>query len=445
VSPCGWRYCIFSLVVNDVSLLLIKSGRVIDPSQNLDEVRDILVRDGVVDQIASSLVARDAEVFDAGGLIVAPGFVDLHVHLREPGQEYKETVESGARAALAGGFTSICCMPNTQPVNDNAAVTSYIIERAAVAALAHVYPIGAITAGSKGEQLAEIGEMKRAGIVAISDDGRPVSDTNLMRRAMEYARDFDLPVVDHCEDGCARGGVMHEGEYSSLLGLKGMPGTAEDIHVARNIMLAELTGARVHIAHISTARSVAFVREAKTRGIQITCEVTPHHFTLTDAQVYQSSYDTHTKMAPPLRSERDVAAVLEGLSDGTIDAIATDHAPHHANEKMLEFDHAAFGIVGLETAVPLALDRLVAAGVVSMPRLVDLLSCAPARIFNLPAGSLREGSPADITIFDQDRETTVDAASFKSKSRNTPFDGWKLKGMIVASFVAGKRPGGINQ
>ena len=427
------------------SLLLIKSGRVIDPSQGLDGVRDILVRDGVVAEIAGSLDASDAEVFDAGGLIVAPGFVDLHVHLREPGQEYKETIESGGRAALAGGFTSICCMPNTQPVNDNAAVTSYIIERASVAALARVYPIGAITAGSKGEQLAEIGEMKRAGVVAISDDGRPVSDTNLMRRAMEYARDFDLPVVDHCEDGCAQGGVMHEGEYSSLLGLKGIPATAEDIHVARDIMLAELTGARVHIAHISTARSVAFVREAKARGIQITCEVTPHHFTLTDAQVYKSGYDTHTKMAPPLRSERDVAAVLEGLSDGTIDAIATDHAPHHANEKMLEFDRAPFGIVGLETAVPIALDRLVAGGVVSITRLVDLLSCKPARIFKLPGGTLRVGSPADITIFDAEQETTVDAASFRSKSRNTPFDGWKLKGTVIASFVAGTRPGGISQ
>ena len=423
-----------------MALLLIKKGRIVDPSQGLDAICDILVRDGEVAETGDSLSARDADVFDASGLIVAPGFVDLHVHLREPGQEYKETIESGARAALAGGFTSICCMPNTQPVNDNAAVTSYIIERAASAALARVYPIGAITAGSKGEQLAEIGEMKRAGVVAISDDGRPVADTNLMRRAMEYARDFDLPVVDHCEDSCAHGGVMHEGEYSSLLGLTGMPGTAEDLQVARDIMLAELTGARVHIAHISTARSVAFVREAKTRGVQITCEVTPHHFTLTDAEVQKSAYHTHTKMAPPLRSDKDLAALLEGLSDGTIDAIATDHAPHHANEKMLEFDRAPFGIVGLETAVPLALDRLVASGIVSMTRLIDLLSCIPARIFNLPCGSLRKGSRADITIFDPDREIVIDAASFKSKSRNTPFDEWKLKGMVVATFVAGKRP-----
>ena len=354
--------------------LLIREGTVVDPSRNLEEIADVLVRDGRIEKIGKSLSDSDAEVIEASGLIVAPGFIDLHVHLREPGFEYKETIESGARAAAFGGFTAVCCMPNTNPVNDNSSVTSFIVERGAAAGLARVYPIGAITEGSRGEKLAEIGEMKTAGIVAISDDGHAVADSNLMRRAMEYASDFDIPVVDHCEDCCAKGGVMHEGEYSAFLGLKGMPGAAEDLQVARDIALAELTGARVHIAHISTARSVALVREAKRRGLDVTCEVTPHHFILTDAEVSTRGYDTNTKMAPPLRSRSDVDAVLEGLSDGTIDAIATDHAPHHANEKMLEFDRAPFGIVGLETAVSLALDRLVATGLVSIKRLVEVFS-----------------------------------------------------------------------
>lgn len=419
--------------------LVIKSGRLVDPSQNIDGIKDILIEDGKVNDVGDSLDSNNREVFDATGLIVAPGFVDLHVHLREPGQEYKETIESGGRAALAGGFTSVCCMPNTQPVNDNSAVTSYIIERAAAAGLAHVYPIGAITAGSRGEELAEIGEMKRAGIIAISDDGHAVADTNLMRRAMEYARDFGLPVVDHCQDSCATGGVMHEGEYSALLGLKGMPAVAEDIHVARDIMLAEMTGARVHIAHISTARSLELVREAKAKKLPVTCEITPHHFTLTDEEVQRRDYDTCTKMAPPLRSRIDLNAMLEGLRDGTIDAIATDHAPHHANEKMLEFDRAPFGIVGLETALPLSIDRLFHSGVVTLSGLVDLLSCTPARVFGLPAGTLKKGSPADITIFDPDVEVTIDASRFKSKSRNTPFNGWKLKGAVVGIFVDGRK------
>ncbi len=336
--------------------------------------------------------------------MVAPGFIDLHVHLREPGFEYKETIESGARAAVAGGFTSICCMPNTNPVNDNASVTGFIRERARAAGLANVYPIGAITQGSKGAQLAEIGEMRGAGIVAISDDGKAVNDANLMRRAMEYAQDFGLAVVDHCEDGhLASGWAMHEGEYSALLGLRGMSGAAEDLHVARDIRLAELTGARLHIAHISTAKSVALVREARSRGVTVTCEVTPHHFTLTDAEVHHSGYSTNTKMAPPLRPQQDLESVIEGLRDGTIDAIATDHAPHHANEKMLEFDHAPFGVVGLETAVPLALDRLVHRGVISLARMVELFTTGPSRIFNLNRGSLKPGSPADVTIFDPER------------------------------------------
>jgi dihydroorotase len=420
-----------------MSSLLIKNGTVVDPSQSLAARRDLLVRDGRVESIAETIRGEGVEVFDASGLVVAPGFIDLHVHLREPGQEYKETIESGARAALAGGFTAVCCMPNTKPVNDNSAVTSYIVERARVADLARVYPIGAITQGSEGKQLAEIGEMKKAGIVAVSDDGRPVNDTNVMRRAMEYARDFDLTVVDHCEDCCAPGWAMHEGEYSALLGLKGLPGVAEDLQVARDVMLAEHTGARVHIAHISTARSVEFVREAKRRGLNVTCEVTPHHFTLTDAEVYKRRYDTNTKMAPPLRTQVDVDAILEGLRDGTIDAIATDHAPHHENEKNLEFDRAPNGIVGLETAVALACDRLLQRGVVTLARLVELFSTNPARLFKLPGGTLAPGSPADVTIFDPQRTTVVKASEFQSKSRNTPFNGWELKGAPVAALVGG--------
>ncbi len=419
--------------------LLIRNGIIIDPSESLEARRDLLIRDGHVEAIAESLRVEGAEVFDASGLIVAPGLIDLHVHLREPGYEYKETIESGARAAVAGGFTSICCMPNTDPVNDNASVTGYIVERAHAVGLANVFPIGAITRGSEGEQLAEIGEMKMAGIVAISDDGKPVNDANLMRRAMEYARDFDLTVVDHCEDShLAAGGVMHEGEYSALLGLKGINAVAEELHVVRDIMLAELTGARVHIAHISTARSVEFVRQAKRRGLPVSCEVTPHHFTLTDAEVHRRHYDTNTKMNPPLRSQADLEAVLEGLRDGTIDAIATDHAPHHANEKILEYERAPFGIVGLETAVSLALNQLVHGGVISLARMVDLLSCAPARIFKLDRGTLRVGAVADVTIFDPQRVVKVDAAQFQSKSRNTPFDGWELKGAPVATIVGGR-------
>ena len=421
-----------------MSLLLIKNGTVIDPAQSIKAPRDVLIRDGQVEAIGEALDADDAEIFDATGCLVAPGFIDLHVHFREPGFEYKETIESGARAAVAGGFTAVCCMPNTKPVNDNASVTSFIVERARTA-LARVYPIGAITQGSKGEQLAEIGEMKRAGIVAISDDGRPVCDAGLMRRAMEYASDFDLTVVDHCEDCClAPGWMMHEGEYSALLGLKGLSGAAEDLQVSRDIQLAEITGARVHIAHISTARSVDFVRQAKARGLRVTCEATPHHFTLTDAEVYRRHYDTNTKMAPPLRSQSDLEAVIEGLRDGTIDAIATDHAPHHANEKMLEFDKAPNGIIGLETAVGLTLDQLVHTGVISPGRMVELLSVNPARIFDLPGGTLKPGAAADVTIFAPQRVTKVDVHKSCSKSRNTPFDGRELKGAPVATIVAGR-------
>ncbi|HEY8460254.1 MAG TPA: dihydroorotase [Blastocatellia bacterium] len=419
--------------------ILIKNGVVIDPWRSLEARRDLLIRDGRVAEIGENIDADGLETFDASGLIVAPGFIDLHVHLREPGFEYKETIASGARAAVAGGFTSVCCMPNTKPINDNSSVTSFIIEQGRAAKLANVFPIGAITQGSKGERLAEIGEMKSAGVVAISDDGKPVLDSGIMRRAMEYSRDFDLAVVDHCEDCCgAAGWAMHEGEYSALMGLNGLPGAAEDLHVARDITLAELTGARVHIAHISTARSVDLVRQAKRKGLAVTCEVTPHHFTLTDRDVYESAYNANFKMAPPLRPQSDLEAIIEGVRDGTIDAIATDHAPHHANEKMLEFDRAPNGIIGLETAVSLTLDRLASRGVISLSRMVELLSTNPARIFKLDRGTLKVGAIADVTIFDPNKKLKIDASKFQSKSRNTPFDGWELKGAPVATIVGGQ-------
>jgi dihydroorotase len=420
--------------------LLIRNGTILDPSQQIEAQRDLLIRDGKVAAIGENLAAENAETFDATGLIVAPGFIDLHVHLREPGFEYKETIESGARAAVAGGFTSVCCMPNTKPVNDNSSVTNFMLDQARKAGLANVFPIGAITQGSKGEALAEIGEMKAAGIVAISDDGRPVLDSGIMRRAMEYATDFNLPVVDHCEDCCGvKNWAMHEGEYSALMGLRGLPGIGEDLHVARDLMLAEITGAHIHIAHISTARSVELVRQAKARGLRVTCEITPHHFVLSDRAVYESSYNTNFKMAPPLRAQADVDAMLEALRDGTIDAIATDHAPHHANEKMLEFDQSPNGITGLETAVALTLDRLVHRGIITLSQMVDLLSCRPARIFNLAErGTLAVGAMGDVTIFDPNKTIKIDAAKAQSKSRNTPFDGWELKGSPVATIVAGR-------
>jgi dihydroorotase len=417
--------------------LLIKGGRIIDPSQQIDKISDLLIEDGRVKSIADSLLDDGAEVFDARGLIVAPGFIDLHVHLREPGEEYKETIASGAAAAVAGGFTSICAMPNTKPVNDNASVTRFIIDKAREAGLARVYPVGAITRESKGEELAEMAEMKEAGAVAVSDDGRPVMDSQVMRHAMEYARDHGLIVVDHCQDlHLAAGGVMNEGRYSTLLGLKGMSGAAEESHVARDIMLAELTGARVHIAHISTAGSVEMVRRAKRKGLAVTCEVTPHHLALTDAAVV--GFDTNTKMSPPLRSEEDRAALIEAARDGTIDGIATDHAPHHSDEKMFEYDRAPFGVVGLETALGVALTVLHHSGAVPLARIVEMLTIGPARAFSLPGGTLAVDSRADVAVFDPDRGWTVDPRVFKSKSRNTPFSGWKLRGQVVETFIAGR-------
>ena len=417
--------------------LLIKGGRIIDPSQQIDKISDLLIEDGRVKSIGDSLLDDGAEVFDASGLIVAPGFIDLHVHLREPGEEYKETIASGAAAAVAGGFTSICAMPNTKPVNDNASVTRFVIDKAREAGLARVYPVGAITRESKGEELAEMAEMKEAGAVAVSDDGRPVMDSQVMRHAMEYARDHGLVLVDHCQDlHLAAGGVMNEGRYSTLLGLKGMSCAAEESHVARDLMLAELTGAQVHIAHISTARSVEMVRRAKRQGLAVTCEVTPHHLALTDAAVV--GFDTNTKMSPPLRSEQDRADLIASAIDRTIDAIATDHAPHHMDEKMLEYDRAPSGVVGLETALGVALTILYHSGAAPLSRIVEMLTIGPARAFSLPGGDLAPGSPADITVFDPDREWSVDPQRFKSKSRNTPFAGWRLRGWVAATFVGGR-------
>jgi dihydroorotase len=421
--------------------LLIKGGRIIDPSQQMDRTADLLIEQGLVKSLDDSISIEGVEILDATGLVVAPGFIDLHVHLREPGEEYKETIESGVAAAVAGGFTSICAMPNTMPVNDNASVTRFIIDKAREAGLARVYPIGAITRQSRGEELAEMAEMKAAGAVAVSDDGRPVMNSQVMRHAMEYARDHGLVVVDHCQDlNLAADGVMHEGRYSTMLGLRGMSSAAEESHVARDIMLAELTGSRIHIAHLSTAGSVELVRRAKHEDIAVTCEVTPHHLALTDAAVV--GFDTNTKMSPPLRSETDRAALIEGVLDGTIDAIATDHAPHHADEKMLDYDHAPSGVVGLETALGVVLTVLHHSLGVPLARVIDMLTTAPARVFSLPGGTLAVGSPADVTVFDPANEWTIDPQSFKSKSRNTPFAGWKLRGRVVETLIAGRRTPG---
>jgi dihydroorotase len=417
--------------------LLIKNGRVIDPASRHDAVADVWIEDGVIKGVGANLSAAGAELFDATGLIVAPGFIDMHVHLREPGFEHSETIESGARAAAAGGFTSICPMPNTAPVNDSPTVTTYIIEKARRHAVVNVFPIGAITRGSLGEDLAAIGSMRQAGAVAISDDGRPVMNAQLMRRAMEFARSFKMPVINHCEDlHLSAGGDMHEGAESVRLGLRGIPGASEDVMVARDILLAEVTGARYHVAHISSRHSVEMVAFAKLKGLAVTSEATPHHLTLTDAGMIP--YDSNYKMKPPLRSARDVNAVVEGVVNGAIDAIATDHAPHAGSEKMQEFEKCPFGIIGLETALGIALEHLVHTGKINITRLIEMFTVKPARILSIPRGTLIVGAPADITIFCTERQWTYDVNKSLSKSRNSPFDGVSFRGGPLATIVGGK-------
>jgi len=418
--------------------LLIRHGRVIDPANGVDAVQDVLIADGKIERVGKNVTAPPgAEVLDATGKVVCPGFIDIHVHLREPGHEYKETVATGTRAAAAGGFTAVACMANTHPVNDNGAVTDYILAKAKVEGVVRVHPIGAVTKNLNGEELAELAELAEAGCVAFSDDGRCVMNADLYRRAMEYTLPFGVPVVSHAEDTyLSRGFTMNEGVVSTEIGLPGAPAAAEDVMVARDILLAELTGAHVHIAHLSTAGAVRLVRDGKARGVRVTAEVTPHHLVLTEEAV--RGYDPNTKMAPPLRTKRDVEALVEALADGTIDCVATDHAPHALAEKEGEFDHAAFGVVGLETAVAVLLDRLVKPGLLPLPTLVSRLSRDPARLLNLPGGSLAPGAPADVTILDLERKTTVDPAKFRSKSRNTPFAGWMLTGAPWLTIVGGK-------
>jgi dihydroorotase len=420
---------------------ILKGGRVIDPANGRDGEFDVLIEGGTIARVGKNLAVNGADVFEVRrGWIVAPGLIDIHVHLREPGQEHKETVATGAASAVAGGFTAVACMPNTDPVNDHAGITEFILKKAAEAQLARVYPIGAVSIGSKGDQLAELGEQKAAGCVAFTDDGRPVATALLMRRALEYAGMLGVPIVNHCEDPSLKGdGVAHEGYIAAQLGLRGIPGEAESIMVERDISLAELAGAHVHIAHMSARQSLRAVRAGKARGVRVTCEVAPHHFTLTDdALDGPVKYDTNLKMNPPLRAVADRDAMLEGIADGSVDVIATDHAPHHIDEKLVEFDRAPFGIVGLETAVPIVFDRLVHAGRISLTRMVELLSVNPARLMNLPGGSLAEGAPADVTILAPDLPTTIDAARLVSRSKNTPFDRWHLTGAVVATMVGGR-------
>src|SRR5688572_25340529 len=420
---------------------LLKGGRVVDPANGLDGTFDILIEAGRIARIGRDLPADGAEVVEIpAGLVVCPGFIDMHVHLREPGQEHKETVASGTGSAVAGGFTAVACMPNTDPINDDANVTSFILKKAKEAGLARVYPIGAVSRGSRGELLSDIAELKAAGCVALSDDGRPVATALLMRRALEYAAMFGMPVIDHCEDPSLKGdGVAHEGYQAATLGLRGIPGAAEAIMVERDVLCSEMTGAAVHIAHMSARASLRAVRKGKDAGVKVTCEVAPHHFTLTDdALASPIAYDTNVKMNPPLREAMDRDAMLQGIADGSVDAIATDHAPHHYDEKKVEFDHAPFGIVGLETAVALSLDRLVHAGRITLPRLVELLSVNPARILRVTGGTLSVGAPADVTILAPDQKVRIAAARLRSHSKNTTFDGWELRGGVAATIVGGR-------
>ena len=419
---------------------LLKGGRVIDPANGLDGQRDVLIEDSLIKQVDKDLPVDGATVVEIPeGYIVCPGFIDMHVHLREPGQEHKETVATGTASAVAGGFTAVACMPNTNPINDDANVTTYILNKAKEAGLARVYPIGAVSRRSDGDVLSDIADLKRAGCVALSDDGRPVATALLMRRALEYASMFDMPLINHCEDPSLKGeGVAHEGYQAATLGLRGIPGAAEAIMVERDALLSELTKASVHVVNMSARVSLRVVRKAKEAGIQITCEVTPHHFTLTDdSLVSPTPYDTNTKMNPPLRESVDRDALLDGLADGAVDVIATDHAPHHYDEKNVEFDLAPFGIVGLETAVPLVFDRLVHTGRIGLPRMVELLSVNPAKILRIPGGTLKAGEIADIVVLAPDLDVQINAARLHSLSKNTPFDGWKLRGGVAATIVGG--------
>jgi dihydroorotase len=422
--------------------LVLKGGRVVDPAAGRDGEFDVLIEDGRVARVGKSLPVDGAEVFEVKrGWILAPGLIDIHVHLREPGQEHKETIATGTASAVAGGFTAVACMPNTDPVNDHPGITELILRKAAAAAQARVYPIGAVSLGSRGEQMAELGAQKAAGCVAFTDDGRPVASALLMRRALEYAGMLGVPIVNHCEDPSLKGdGVAHEGFHASRLGLRGIPGVAESIMVERDIALAELTGAPYHVCHMSARQSLRAIRAAKARGLtNITCEVAPHHFVLTDESLETPiRYDTNVKMNPPLREAADRDAMLEGIADGSVDVIATDHAPHHADEKLVEFDRAPFGIVGLETCLPLVFDRLVHAGRIGIVRAIELLSVNPAKVFRLPGGSLADGAAADVTILAPDAPVTIRAAALRSKSKNTPFDGWHLRGGIAATIVGGK-------
>jgi dihydroorotase len=417
--------------------IVLKGGRIIDPSQERDERGDLLLAEGRVVGVGKRLSAPDdAEVIDVTGKVVAPGLVDLHVHLREPGREDAETVATGATAAAAGGFTSICAMPNTDPVTDNQAAVGFIVKQAAAARAARVYPIAAISISQRGERLAEFGELVHAGAVAVSDDGHPVVSSHLMRAAIEYAMTFGIPVADHCEEPTlAGGGGMHEGVVSTRLGLKGIPSAAEEIMVARDIILAELTGGHVHLCHMSTRGSADLIRRAKERGVNVTAEATPHHFTLTDDAC--RGYDTNAKMNPPLREQADVEAIREAIKDGTIDAVATDHAPHHYEAKERDFDDAPFGVVGLETALGLGVTELVEGGVLSLPQLVRRMSTDPAKIFHLPGGTLRKGGPGDVVVFDPQARWRVDPARFYSRSRNTPFSGRDLVGRVERTIVGG--------
>src|SRR3954447_6300067 len=420
--------------------LLIRNGRVIDPARNFDRICDVAIEDGTVREIGTGLTAQsegEGEVFDASGMVVAPGFIDIHVHLREPGFEHAETIESGSRAPAAGGFTSICCLPHTQPVNDSAMVTSYIVEQARSKAAVNVFPIGAITKGSGGEELSAMGAMKAAGAVAISDDGLPVMNARVMRRAMEFAKSYDLPIIQHCEDlNLSAGGDMHEGAQSVRWGLRGIPAASEDVMVARDLLLAELTGARYHVAHISTRNAVGMVEYARRAGLPVTCETTPHHFALCDRNM--QPYDSNYKMRPPLRGECDRVAVIEGLVSGAISAIATDHAPHPGSEKMQEFERCPFGIIGLETALGLALEDLVHSGRITLSRMVELFTTGPDSVMRLGRGTLAPGAPGDVTVFSTDVEWTYDVNQSASRSRNSPFDGKTFRGGPMATIVNGQ-------